>query len=298
MLVLIFLLSLVFLGMEIYFRFYFNSTDSFSISKVSEKWYGNNWATNNWGFRDNMDYKLNIEQAKKRISFLGDSFTAGHGVAIDETFFMKIRKDNPAIEIHSLAQPGYDTPDEISMLNDLLRKGYVPDTIVLIYNLNDIVPYMSKWRQPAHLQTGTDKQGFLVNHSYFVNFLYWRYRVKSNPGLSNYYSVVGKLYNSTEWTHQKKDLLTLKNTVESHGGSLMAVTFPFLHFNPKDYPYKGIHQNIEQFWINQNVPHLDLFEAFQKENTMRIVVNKFDRHPNAIAHAIASKEIEKFIFSN
>ena len=55
-LVLGFMLSLAFLSLECYFRYWFDATDSFSQTRVSARWYERHYVRNNAEFRDNIDY--------------------------------------------------------------------------------------------------------------------------------------------------------------------------------------------------------------------------------------------------
>src|ERR1043166_10236465 len=79
-LVFCFLCSLGFLGGEIYYRFIYDTTDSFNYTKVSRRWQARHYQKNAQTVRDNVNYQLRIPPVKRRITFIGDSFTAGHGV--------------------------------------------------------------------------------------------------------------------------------------------------------------------------------------------------------------------------
>src|SRR5262245_33816660 len=80
LLVLAFLLSLIALGGELYCRFCRDTTDSLNYTKASVRWFERYWYTNSAGCRDNLDYALEIPPGRRRVSFVGDSFTAGQGV--------------------------------------------------------------------------------------------------------------------------------------------------------------------------------------------------------------------------
>ena len=50
---------------------------------ASKLWFKKYWKTNHYGFRNS---PFNISKKNNCIIFLGDSFTAGHGVKVNERF--------------------------------------------------------------------------------------------------------------------------------------------------------------------------------------------------------------------
>jgi len=95
-LVLLFVSSLPFLAGEIHNRFIYDTSDAFNYTKTSERWQARYYHRNALGFRDDLTYELRIPLGKRRIFFLGDSFTAGHGIKdVDDRFANRIRQANP-----------------------------------------------------------------------------------------------------------------------------------------------------------------------------------------------------------
>ena len=77
LLVFIFLAAWLLLAGELYFRFFRDTTDSFALTKTSRRWFQRLYVVNNSGFRDSLDiYPLQRTSGRRRITFLGDSFTA------------------------------------------------------------------------------------------------------------------------------------------------------------------------------------------------------------------------------
>src|SRR5436305_14976943 len=64
-LVLAFLISIILLAGEVYFRFVYASTDSLRYTKVFEKWMQRNWHPNLFGVRDNIEYAMSIQPGKR-----------------------------------------------------------------------------------------------------------------------------------------------------------------------------------------------------------------------------------------
>src|SRR4051812_31642508 len=93
---LLLLLTLLLAGAETYYRFVYDTTDSLSYTRTSQRWFNRYYRRNSAGWRDNVEYALTIEPGKRRISFIGDSFAAGHGVkSVEDRFANRIRAAHP-----------------------------------------------------------------------------------------------------------------------------------------------------------------------------------------------------------
>ncbi|MCH8330053.1 MAG: hypothetical protein IH946_01520 [Bacteroidetes bacterium] len=105
---LLLILSVAFLGGETYYRFFVDTTDSFGLNMITKRWAERYYQFNNLQARDNIDYEMKIEPGKRRITFIGDSFTAGHGIkSVDNRFANIIRKTYSELEVHVLAGNGW-----------------------------------------------------------------------------------------------------------------------------------------------------------------------------------------------
>lgn len=130
LLVLFFLGSLVILFGEAYYRFYYDTTDSFALTKTSARWLQRHVHLNNAKLRDNVDYSISILPGRRRITFIGDSFTEGQGIAdVDKRFANRIRSLHPEWDIHVLAIGGLDTGRELAWLNELFKDHYEYDEV-------------------------------------------------------------------------------------------------------------------------------------------------------------------------
>jgi hypothetical protein len=295
--VLVFLLasSVVVAGTETYFRFVYDTTDSFGLTRTTKDWWNRHSKANSLAVRDNVEYALKRTPGKPRISFLGDSFTMAHGVPnVEDRFVNIIRRERPDWEVHSMAKSGLDTDAEMRLLNDWLRRGYEIDHLVLVYCLNDISDIVPEWNAIIDRIKG-EKPGYLVEHSYLANVLYYRLRGMRDPDVSNYYHFVTNAYDGRIWQNHQARLARLKAIVEQHGGTLSVVTFPFLHALGPGYEYQHIHDKLAGFWASQGVPHLDLLHTFDGHTPRELTVNHFDAHPNELAHRLAATAIEKFL---
>ncbi|MAG94167.1 MAG: hypothetical protein CMJ48_10505 [Planctomycetaceae bacterium] len=295
-LVFTFLCSIVLLFGEIYYRFVYDSTESFGLTKTTARWFQEHFQRNSLGLRDSVDYELKIRNGTPRVTFIGDSFTAGHGIPnVEDRFANRLRGLSPSREVHVLAICGWDTGQEISSLQAACDNGYELESVVLAYCLNDISDISPEWQNLVGRIEGFSEPGALVENSYLCNTLYYRWKAASDPDISDYYQFVDGLYRGRTWEMQKRRLQFLRDEVHRRGGRLLVVTFPFYHALDGNYRYGSIHELLDRSWQEIGVPHLDLLPAYGSYKADELTVSDYDAHPNEHAHSIAAKAIAGFL---
>ena len=297
LLVLLVLLAVGLLGGEVYYRFMYDTTDSLDYTKVSVRWFERYYHQNSWGCRDNVEYANARQPGKRRITFLGDSFAAGHGVKDAEALFaFRLRQAHPEWEIHLLARPGFDTGNELQSVAACLTNNYQLDQVVLVYCLNDIGDLLPEGDAAIQrVYDEVDHSGWLRRHSYFVNTVYSRLSLSWNPDLKQYFQLMHAAYRGPVWGQQQQRLKELRDLVQSHGGRLSVVTFPFFQALGPNYEYQFVHVELDQCWRELGVPHLDLLSVYKGLPAKQLMVNRFDAHPNEYAHALAAATLDKFL---
>jgi len=296
-LVFLFLGATAFLGGEIWFRYFYDGTDAFNSSLASRRWFVRHYQRNNLHVRDNIAYELRLAPGRRRISFVGDSFTAGHGVGdMEKRFGNLVRRAAPEFEVHVLAHPGFDTVLETGLIQLLASIGYEFDTVVLVYCLNDIGDLLPEWQRTLErLNSEAQSPGWLAAHSYFANTLYYRWQARRDPAVRNYFDDMKEAYRGATWAEQRELLASLRKLVSDKGGRLAVVSFPFLHALGPEYPWRFAHEQLDAFWREQGVPHLDLLPVFASQSPASVTLNRWDSHPNELAHALAAEAILKFL---
>jgi lysophospholipase L1-like esterase len=92
---------------------------------------------NSMGFRD-IEHTLEKPPGVVRIVLLGDSFTAGQGVTLDEYYPQRLRELAPAnVEVIVVAEPGDSTRDQIERFREVGRL-YAPDVVIVGAVTNDL----------------------------------------------------------------------------------------------------------------------------------------------------------------
>jgi hypothetical protein len=291
------MVCLSFAGGELYYRFVYDTTDSIAYTKVTQQWGRKYIVENAAGFRDNIQYALKIAPGKRRISFLGDSFTVGHGIkSVEDRFPNLLRAAHPDWEVHVLAKLGWDTGAELENLEKYQRDGYQFDCVVLVYCLNDVADLFPEWTAALQrINAEAERGSWLRRHSYFLDILYHRHLAAHDPLVRGYYDFVRQGYAGPRWELQTSRLTAMRDFVQAHGGRFLVVTFPFLQSVGGDYSYKPVHDELNGLWTKLRVPHLDLLPVFAGMPAQQITVNRYDAHPNERANALAAKAIESFL---
>jgi hypothetical protein len=299
LLVFVLLASLAVAGGETYYRFFCDTTDSFGLTRITLRWFYRHWHLNEAGFRDSVaQYPPERPRGKRRVTFLGDSFTAGHGVQDVEDRFANIIRRKSDYDVHVLANIGFDTGEELRLVEQLIQQNYQFDEVVLVYILNDISDIAPEKKAFDDRIASVSSSNFFVEHSFVINTWYYRFKASSDPDIANYYRFVLANYDGPVWATQQERLKTLRSLIESHGGHFTVVTFPFLHQLGPAYEYRPVHARLQGFWKDQGVPALDLLQLYETHRSENLTVGRHDAHPNAHAHALAADAILEFLKKN
>jgi len=295
--VLLCLVTPVLLAGEAYFRFFYDTTDSLAYTRVSERWVQRHWHVNGAGCRDNVEYSPALVPGKRRISFVGDSFTAGHGIKdLEDRFPNRLRRAHPDWELHVVASVGLDTGNELALMKKAFAKGYQVDQVVLVYCLNDIGDLMPPQADATgRVLAELDSSGWLFRNSYMMNLWHHHYTASRDPYLGNYCSFVREAYSGPLWEKQKERLTAFRDLIQAHGGHLAVVTFPFLHALGPNYEYQFVHDKLDRLWQELGVPQLDLLSVFEGLPSNQVTVNRYDAHPNERANKLAAEAIDEWL---
>jgi lysophospholipase L1-like esterase len=92
---------------------------------------------NRQGFRADREYPLEPPPGIRRIVAVGDSFTFGNGVEIEEAFPSLLERRLPATEVINLGVPGYGVDQQLLMLESRGLRFY-PDVVLLGLHTPDV----------------------------------------------------------------------------------------------------------------------------------------------------------------
>jgi hypothetical protein len=285
----------ILLGFETQLRFFHDASDGDNRTMISRRWFERHWTHNNFGVRDSIPYELARPADRRRITFVGDSFTAGHGLAdVEGRYANLLRRAHPEWEIHTLARPGLETPDEAQLLRSLLRRGYELDVVVLAFYVENVGRFVPELREYfAHAADPLPRPvQFLLEHSYAIDTFAYRAQAHWMNAQGYWSHEYLEAYAGEPWRRQQQALQSFAALVERNGGRFAALTFPMLD---DVEGRREIAQRIDAFWQAAGVPHLDLLGVLEGHPSRELVANPHDAHPGPLAHELAARAIERFL---
>jgi lysophospholipase L1-like esterase len=265
---------------------------------------------NESGFREEHYSQSLFSGDKKRILFLGDSFTFGSGVDNGANRFtdlleMQHNFENPdkLVHIYNAGIPGTEPSDWIEYLNQLLDT-YEPHQVYAVFFLRD----------------GTDICTSLWCHNDLINEIKSNYQEKKlyeYSHLARYYfniqiirdfnqAYINMIYraylgNESEtsfWQQQKGSLLELQEVCQANDLDFILIIFPILYELNNKYPFEPVENEIIQFANEANIPVFSLRESFMGQRAESLWVSQNDQHPNSKGHTIAAEALYPILISN
>jgi hypothetical protein len=282
-------------------------SDTFNITNVSKRWLALHidHEKNNEGMRDRMPFTKFAPVGRKRIIFLGDSFTVGHGVKqVEDRFSDRVAAwlDETApgkYVVANLSEPGWET-SQVQAHAAAVMFGLQADVSMFVYayNLNDIEGYMQEaGQQPLEGIYTSEPKFFLFRDTYLFNWLYFRFlqfRARNNT----YFDRLAKAYETPAWDGLRIKLSQLHRECKEGHADFRMVIFPFLHDLNGPDSFHEARARLAAFCKSEKIPLLDLDPIFRQHAGENLMVSRFDAHPNERAHAIAAEAMEQHLLSD
>ena len=264
---------------------------------------------NSIGYRD---YKYSVKKAEKvfRIYVLGDSFTYGEWIRMEETYPKVLEKllnskyPSKHFEVINSSFLGLDTAKEFEKLK---REGLrlSPDMIILGFCLND--PSTDSGMTQWHEEDKKEKIKILFNNKELLNIsdLYWFLKIRIDwlLGKGIFMRAFLKLYDkdSKDWKNFEKSFNGICELSRENKIPLLVVIFPYFHQLDEKYPFHQAHSMVKELCDKNRVKSLDLFYFYKGIPSKSLWVKTSlptNTHPNAKAHQIAGMRIFKTIIND
>lgn len=251
------------------------------------------YTVNGHGYRGGA-YSMKKPEDTKRIIVLGDSFTFGEGVKLEDTFCSRLEKlldkaYEAPVEVLNFGICGLATRHEYYYLKQSGLR-FEPDLVLLVYVLNDAVNELNVWEN-LRKEYERPSLRFTYLGSYLAS-LYAR-RVQSRAYVEGL--VDSALQKDEKWERSLGYLDLSRKITEAADAKFAVAIFPFMYELNDRYPFKAAHELIEGHCEAEGISVVDLFPAFKGENYFRLWVHPSDQHPNEIGHAIAARALADFI---
>lgn len=262
-------------------------------SYASRVWFNYYWHQNSFKCRDN---EINTKSPQPAIFFVGDSFTAGHGIKNTNNRFSNIVANQmSSYNVVNIGQNGADTRMEYNRMIDIVKQtGIVPKKIVLQYFGNDI--------ERVAKSEGLDFNGFDINNgsslnkwlctsSFLYNYLYW---IFPHGDTKPYIDFLQKSYHSQNVLNRHfEDLTKFLDYSSQNNIQLVVVIFPFM----QDIGFsKSLYTDLIRNFLNsKNITTIDVGELVKSMPVRDLCVNANDGHASVMVNKIVGEEILKKI---
>lgn len=285
---------------EVGFALFYDQTDSFKKTAVSERWYDLHVKTNAEGFRDGQPLNRPVKAGQKRIVFVGDSFTFGHGVEVEDRFSDRIARTLEDREpgkyvVSNASLPGLSARELVdALVPQVLNSGTRTDVLIYTFVPNDIETFDERTGEFYRSLATSDPTWFPFKGTYLFNLLYYRFQQVARPAARGYYGYLAESYDGEPWRRLEAKLDELVALCRARRVDLRIVAFPFLQNLGRDDPFVKAQERIVEFCRTRDVPCVDLRPALEKDladHGGSLVVNRSDAHPNARCHAVAAETI-------
>jgi len=283
---------------ELWFAFFYDTTDSFGITNTSHRWFDRHVRPNSAGYRDDRELPTTREAGVTYVGFVGDSFTFGHGVKrTQDRFSDRVARELDAVhpgrtQVFNASLPGVDIRSLADALVPELFQADTP-TDILVYTFvpNDIESLDERTGPYYQSVLSGAPTFFLFRDTYFYNWLYVRCRgLRPMPG-GNYYDYLADAYTGPAWSSFAERLDRLQRRCAARGIEFRVVIFPFLTNLGGDDPFQPAYDRIVAHCRDAGIPCLDLRPVLTQHKRDGLIVNRFDPHPNERAHELAARAI-------
>ena len=278
---------------EIACALFYDTTDAFSQSNVSRRWYERHVHPNRKGYRDSHELPTVRVEGKQYVGFVGDSFTFGHGVKnVADRFTDRIAAAlaGENVVVSNMALPGLEIRDIVhGLLPEFSREETPIDVLVYTFVPNDIECFDARTADFYQRLARRNPSNFLLRNTYFYNLLYYRLQPQRSADGGDYYSFLATAYAGEPWKLFGKKLNTLQAWCRANHIELQVVIFPFLTTLGNHDPFAPAYAAMESHCREHGIPCIDLTATMTAHRDEGLVVSRFDSHPNARAHALAAE---------
>ena len=237
------------------------------------------------GYRDEEHVRV---PGKKLVACVGDSFTAGAGIArVEDRFTNLVNARCEDLHLLNLGVCAIGTRREYERLE---RHPLDPDAVVLQYYVNDIEGAAQRrgWRWPV-FEPYADVPWWLrpvVRDSFLVNYLYW---LRGHADAADYQRTLDRAFADEHvFAAHLKDLERFCDFRDRRGIQLVVVLFP--HLVAPDQ-YREALDRIVAMFRSHDVPVVDVRELVVDLPVEQRVAHALDVHASSRVHELVAEAL-------
>jgi hypothetical protein len=252
--------------------------------------------TNSLGLRDfRAPHK---SEDKWQILVLGDSFTFGLGVPLEESYpyilerLLNESSSGTEYEVINAGVPGYDTVAEAQLLNKIIGH-YSPRWVIVGFHPGDFVSHeeLQKKFLVRLREQLRKKSAFFA----WAQRVYKTKLIKYVPPPRAALSVdPATVFQTQSGTRIKQALQDIHTTAADNGAdTIVFIICPLIEW--ESYPYKALHSSLAQFCEENGMGFVDPLNTFTQYDAASLWVGPNDGHYSAEANRIAAEVLREFL---
>ncbi|MCB9236219.1 MAG: SGNH/GDSL hydrolase family protein [Bacteroidia bacterium] len=255
----------------------------------SRLWFDWYWKPlNSQGFRDAEP----AESSRKKVFFLGDSFTAGQGIEHPADRFPDLYQSRMGdqFQVQILADCGANSAMQLKYLMDY---PLAPDALVLAWFVNDIEGAATAEGLDFQPQLSLFDQGvfqFIINRSYLLSFVYGTWPRTTDFGYGEFFARAWSKPYIVERHLAQLDQFAKYS--QARRIPFQVILFPRLRDPKGSAPYlKVVRDHLQEM----DIPTLDLTPVVESVPLPERVVSRYDDHPGPALHAQVAEKLVDWV---
>jgi lysophospholipase L1-like esterase len=250
---------------------------------------------NSLGFRDH-EFPLKKRPEELRILAIGDSFTLGVGVQLDDCWVQVLERGlaagrkGPVEVINGGFSCGY-RPSMYAPWVATEGLKLDPDIVVIGVCLNDVsllVPLVFTRPEPPPVLGGHVKLFVLAQRALE--------RLRSGPEEALDFDIDGALKNQPEdGALFQQGLSSMHETLRRRGIRMIVAVFPMMSGLNTHYPFTRVHELVRDFCAEKGIEEVDLLDCFLGRDEHDLWVHPTDQHPNDVGHRLMGEGILEYL---
>ena len=293
-------------------RFFFRADADASGSKtqmpssyVARGWYDRpKWAyfdadgcveyrTNSLGFRDR-EFPVARRPDELRILALGDSFTFGQGVQLEDCWVQVLERELARTRAGpvEVINGGYcrgSKPDEYAVWLPTNGLELDPDLVIVGVCLNDLFLDLPLVTRPPG---SVPPLGGRIRLLALANQLVAEWDALPPPA----WNVKTATRRAPESPKQfKEGLLSIQKTLATRQIPLLVAVFPMMTQLDEHYPFKAVHALVRDFCAEHSIACVDLLDRFLGRDARELWVHPTDQHPNDVGQRLLAEGIRDWL---
>lgn len=272
---------------------------------------------NRFGLRERDEITPDNKGAdERRIVCLGDSFTFGWGVPVEQCWVRRLEDDlrRTGDNVHTIncGMSGTLTVDEYWWGLQTRFGAFQPDIVVASIYLNDLIPSQglcvfdpadltapTGWLLLDYLRLAQARDPLDLDPA--INWVQLALDIPEDVGTAMGVYGADKPF-SGMWSQgaPQASLVAMRDWCRQRNAILVVVLWPFLQgFGPgRQYPFRGLHELVGEYCASQGIPTLDLQPSLAQASADQLWVTPFDKHANPRAQALVTPAIAEFVRAN